>query len=141
MGHNWPAPGGVDPLLQKENPLTPEMLRQIDSIRSYRFFKAAAVTKTAFEAADAAVLDIEHELVFNDPPPSVPTGIENNFYASRVRVVNDGPDTIEYSYDGVTVHGVLNALESATDDHRHERRVFLRLASGGASAGVRVWAW
>jgi hypothetical protein len=140
MPHNWPPPGGVDPLLSIETPLNAAMRRVVDAPVSYRFFKEVTITKTAFEDPDGTVLDPDHEIVFNDPPPSVPTGIENNFESSRVRVVNDGPETIEYSYDGVNVHGKLSSGEAATDDERRERRIFIRKV-GGANANVRIWAW
>lgn len=140
MPHNWPPPGGEDPLDSIETPLTPAMLREVLPIQSYRFFTKVLVTKLAFEDPDGEVLDPDHEVVFNDPPPSSPTGIENVFVSSRVRIVNDGPGTVEYSYDGTNVHGTLGSGESVTDDERRERRVFLR-RSGPNNATVRIWAW
>ncbi len=141
MPHNWPTPGGVDPLLPVETSLTPVMRREVILPRSWRFFTESLVNKNSFEDSDGPVLDPVHEVVFNDPPPAVPTGIENAFVSSRVRIVNDGPGIIEYSYDGTNVHGTLGPGESATDDERRERRVFLRKTEASPPTAVRIWAW
>lgn len=144
MPHNWPPPGGVDPLAPIETPLTPTMLREVPPVRTFRFFRAATITKTVFENADAPVLDPSHEMVFTDPPPTPLTGltgIQNNFVTEGIRIVNDGPGTVEYSFDGITVHGSLQAGESVVDDARRERRIFFRKPVGGMDTDIRVWAW
>jgi hypothetical protein len=119
-----------------ENPVTPAQLREVAMPRSYRFYKEATVTKIAWEDPDVPVVDPEHELFFVDQG-----GTGESFVAFGFVIVNDGPDPIQFSFDGINLAGDIKKGEAKTDDQRRERRVFLRLAAAGAATKVRVWAW
>lgn len=135
MPSNWPSPGGVDPLLRVDVPETPVMLREVPAIQSFRFYQADTVTLDAFPAPVVPAVDPTQELIFIDQGR---TG--ENFESSRLVIVNDGPGTLQWSFDGVTVHGQLNNGESKVDDERRERWIFLRRLGAG-SVAYRIWAW
>lgn len=68
-----------------------------------------------------------------------------DFVSAGFMLYNEGaPGTIvEYSFDGTTVHGDLNADLATVGlafDSRHQDRVFFRLSSG-SPAVVRIEAW
>lgn len=134
MPANWPVPGGVDPLLEVDVPLTPAMTRVVPPIQSYRFFSAGTATSAAFPAYAYPATD-PAEMIFLDQ------GRTNyNFESSRVLIVNDGPGTLQWSWDGVTIAGTLNNGETKVDDERRERIIFVRKL-GAANAAFRIWAW
>ena len=135
MPMGFPTPGGVDPLLKVETPMTPEMMREVPSIRSYRFFKLIPTTKDAWGSPDDSAGDPEAKVKFIDARTN------DNFECSRFRINNDGAEAIEYSFDGVTVHGIMYGDESLTDDVRYERRVFVRNLVAGKTSTVRIWSW
>lgn len=136
MAHNWPPPGGVDPLLLIEGPPTANQRREVVPSRSFRFFKRSTITKTAFEDPDSEVLDADHEIVFIDQGRT-----DENFESSRVIIVNNGEAAIEFSFGGTEIHGRLALGESVTMDERRERRVFIRKTGAGADPTIKVWAW
>jgi hypothetical protein len=135
MGHNWPSPGGsVDPVLKVETPMTAAMLREVPAIQSFRFYQANTATAVAFPAPVVPATDPVHEAIFIDQGRT-----NENFDSSRVLIVNDGPGTLQWSYDGVTLAGTLYNGETKVDDERRERWIFFRKVGGDAA--YRVWAW
>lgn len=57
---------------------------------------------------------------------------------------NDVTDVIQYSFDGVNVHGDLTPTlpsEGIIYDSRYESNVYLRRATPGPSVTVRIEAW
>jgi hypothetical protein len=117
--------GGVDPLLQPKWWDNPDLVREVTAIRSYRYFTTVNPTTdlwTEYEFIDMGRTDY-------------------NFESSRVLITNDGAETIEFSFDGVTVHGILYSSEAKVDDERRERHIYVRNAIPGNVSAVRIWAW
>jgi hypothetical protein len=137
MAANWPSPGGVDPLLKVETPLTAEMLRVLNSIQSYRFYINPLITNTAYPVvADPLTDSPPGYFVFRDQGRT-----DENFESSRLMIISDGPGVIEFSFDGVTIAGRLNNSEVKVDDERRERVIYLRKQVGQPDTAVRIWAW
>ena len=64
------------------------------------------------------------------------------FNSQGIILYNRGTSVVEYSFDGVNVHGDLDPTDSTAGisfDHRVECKIFFRTA--GASQTVRVEAW
>lgn len=134
MAGNWPSPGGVDPLLRVDVPMTKEMTRDVPPIQSYRFYAADTATVASFPAYAYPSVDVQ-EMIFLDQGRT-----DYNFVSSRVLIVNDGPGTLQWSYDGVTLAGTLYNGETKVDDERRERIIFVRKLGAG-NAAFRIWAW
>lgn len=62
----------------------------------------------------------------------------HTIYCSNVTITNDGPGTINYSWDGVLDHGLLYAGESRTIEIAARSSIYLRHAA--VACTVRVWA-
>jgi hypothetical protein len=57
---------------------------------------------------------------------------------------NDAGDVIQYSFDGVTVHGDMTPTfpsEGIVFDNRFQSKVWFRRANPGSAVLVRVEAW
>jgi hypothetical protein len=91
----------------------------------YNFFERVTVSSVWFE-------DVELSWGFNSAGIAL---LNENTTSGRI---------IEYSFDGVNVHGTLDPdLPSAgiVFDNRHECKIWLRLSSNGTSCIVRVEVW
>lgn len=63
------------------------------------------------------------------------------FTASNVLIANDGPvGVLEYSWNGVNVHGVLQAGQSLTLNKISRASVYVR-HQGATVCAFRVWGW
>ena len=93
-----------------------------------------------FSSATNTTLPAFTEFVFINQAAGSPDG-GKNFQSSAIKLSNDGGATIEYSFDGVNVHGrVLVGETSETKDiRRSEYSVFLRTVGGPASWRLEVW--
>lgn len=79
------------------------------------------------------------ERVFlNQAAGSVDNG--KNFESSGIRLTNDGADALDYSFDGVNLHGTLNGGEAIDTNNirRSEWSIFLR-APVATSYRLEVW--
>lgn len=68
-----------------------------------------------------------------------------DFISAGIALLNEGTtgNIIQYSFDGITVHGDLNPGTSSAGvifDNRHQSKVYFRIGSG-SSADVRFEAW
>jgi hypothetical protein len=71
--------------------------------------------------------------------------LEWDFVSAALSAINEGSagNVIEYSFDGVNVHGDLDPAKPTAGmiwDARHHSKIYLRLSTG-ASAVVRIEAW
>lgn len=89
---------------------------------SGRFYHGANTT-TAFAG---------NALTFSDPT-------HGEFVASGIKIRNDSANEIEFSFDGVNVHGVVLGNSEENFEKRYERNIWLRSAAGGDA--YRVFAW
>lgn len=62
-------------------------------------------------------------------------------WANTIRVCNDGANTLEFSFDGTNVHGVLLKGEQVSYRNRFEAGIAFRYPAGGAASAFRVEAW
>lgn len=64
-----------------------------------------------------------------------------NFQSSGIRLINDGGTTLEYSFDGINVHGSLGASESIDTNNirRSEWSIFLRTPGAATTYRLEVW--
>jgi hypothetical protein len=63
-----------------------------------------------------------------------------NFPAFRLLLWNKSKcDTVEWSFDGINVHGELSPGESIAFDGLNQKQIYFRSPSG--AQWVRVWAW
>lgn len=77
--------------------------------------------------------------------PLTPTGtgttappiVHPMLWAGNIRIYNDGGATLEYSFDGVNVHGRILATEAPAYRNRYEAGIAVR----GAGAAFRIEAW
>ena len=60
--------------------------------------------------------------------------------STSITVINDSADTLEYSFDGASVHGRLGPFEATTMDRRAQPTIHLR-TSNAAVSNYRVWSW
>lgn len=92
--------------------------------RDINFFQKVSVTNTTF---------------------SVP--IEWNFVSVGMALMvesNNITDVIQYSFDGVHVHGDMTPTlpsEAIIFDHRAQDKIWFRLASPGGPVAVRLETW
>lgn len=68
-----------------------------------------------------------------------------DFISAGIALINEGTsgNIIQYSFDGVNVHGDLDpdtASSGIIFDSRHQCKIYFRLSSG-TSANVRVETW
>lgn len=117
--------GGVSPNLQPKWWDNPALVRESPAIQSYRYFNAINPTTDAWT-----------EYIFTDQGRT-----DYNFECSRLMIVNDGVESIEFSFDGVTVHGILYGGEAKVDDERRERHIYIRNHIAGNVTAIRLWAW
>lgn len=64
------------------------------------------------------------------------------FIATGIVLLNKGSITIEYSFDGISLHGNLNPNDASvgmTFDNRHESKIWFRVNSGFADIRVEAW--
>ena len=65
------------------------------------------------------------------------------FNSQGIILLNRGTGTVEYSFDGVNVHGDLNPADATVGvafDDRVESKVFFRAASTPQTVRVEAWA-
>jgi hypothetical protein len=68
-----------------------------------------------------------------------------DFISAGLLLLNEGASgtVIEYSFDGVNVHGDLDADTASVGiafDNRHQDKIYFRL-SAGSIANIRIEAW
>lgn len=94
----------------------------------------------AFYLEDAAFTSaVFVERVFiNQAAGNVDNG--KNFQSSGIRLINDGGNDLDYSFDGINVHGSLAAGESTDTNNirRSEWSIFLR-APAVTAFRLEVW--
>jgi hypothetical protein len=77
--------------------------------------------------------------------PSVTRGVadpEPLLWCGTLRICNDDlANVLEFSFDGVNVHGRVGPKEQAVYRNRHEAGIALRFPAAGAAAAFRVEAW
>lgn len=117
--------GGVDPLLQPKWWDNPALVRESPAVRSFRFYQRVNPT-----------LDVMTEYKFLDQGR---TG--ENFESVAITVVNDAANAVDFSFDGVTVHGTLAAGEAMVQDDRRERHIYIMNHTALSASIVRIWAW
>lgn len=61
------------------------------------------------------------------------------FTSKSITVINDSVNVIDFSFDGVNVHGKLRNGEATTMDHRAQTGIYLR--SNIAGSNYRVWSY
>jgi hypothetical protein len=66
------------------------------------------------------------------------TGV--NFISTGIIIVNDGAGNLQISFDGTTVHGLIQPAEVITFDWRRKKGIYLR-GIGGSTPNWRLWAW
>ncbi len=71
--------------------------------------------------------------------------VQWDFISAGILLLNEGTtgNIIQYSFDGVSVHGDLDpdlASAGIAFDNRHQDRIYFRLSTG-TSANVRVESW
>lgn len=64
-----------------------------------------------------------------------------NFLSSEIKFTNDGAGTIQYSFDGVNVHGELQTGESLQTNARREYSIFIRTKPASADSAFRLETW
>lgn len=130
------------------------------SVRSIRFFKTGTATANF---ADSAFLFIDglgantfspapfvapgSNAVVNNPatPSGTGSGIPNSppppvapmIWSSSIRIHNESSTPLEFSFDGVNVHGIVKQNEAFTYWSRYEAGIAVR----GNGAVYRIEAW
>ena len=93
-------------------------------------------TPTASDTPDPGELPGSSDEVPQNPAGTVPSG--GWLYATSIRIINDdGAVTLEYSFDGVTVHGTVLPGEEKLYRSRGEAGIAFR----GNGADFRCEAW
>ena len=96
----------------------------ITSIRSYNFFRDAAILAPGTYAANGPFDFID--------PDGTP------FLSQTIQLINDSGGTLYFSFDGSNDHGKILAGEPLTQDFRRERRIWVR---GPVGSAYRFWAY
>jgi hypothetical protein len=117
--------GGVDPTLTPRWWDNPALVRESPAVRSFRYYVRVNPT-----------LDIWTEYPFLDQGR---TG--EGFESVAITVVNDAANPVDFSFDGVTVHGTLYAGEALVNDARRERHIYLKNNVALSASIIRIWAW
>jgi len=60
-------------------------------------------------------------------------------YCQTLLITNDGTADVEFSFDGVVIHGVVKPGTSVTYRNRYEGGIALRSAAGGDDFIVEAW--
>ena len=82
-------------------------------------------------------------ITVNSSTFSLNQSVAFGFISAGFSLLNRGTRIIEYSFDGVTVHGDLNPADSSNYlvfENRTESRIWFRVQTGIAT-DVRVEAW
>lgn len=87
------------------------------------FFLSSATTQDAYER-----IDFENAL-------------GEGFIAGGEIIVCDSANALDFSFDGVNLHGTLGEAESTTFDYRTRSCIFVKPNSAGNNASYRIWAW
>lgn len=98
------------------------------SVHAYNFFASASST--------AAYVQF---VFLNQVSGSADENV--NFLSSELRITNDGGGDIQYSFDGVNVHGVLLTGESLQTNVRREYSIFIRIMPASVASAFRLEAW
>jgi hypothetical protein len=91
-------------------------------ITNTNYYKKVTVSSTTFTAANDVAI---------------------NFSSKVLSLQNEGAVTVEYSFDGVTVHGDMTSGKSSASlsfIDRPVHRIWFRVASGSAVVRVEAWA-
>lgn len=90
------------------------------------------------ELAFASAVFVER-VFLNQAAGSTDNG--KNFQSSAIKLINDGAGELEYSFDGITVHGNLASGESFDTNNirRSEWSIFLRVPGVATDYRLEVW--
>jgi len=97
---------------------------------------AGSPVGTGMRAEDAA--PPEHE----NPPATQQQVNYHQLWANSIRIYNEGPNAIEFSFDGVNVHGYIAVGQAVTYKDRYEAGISIRrIGAAGVANIVHVEAW
>lgn len=65
----------------------------------------------------------------------------NRFVTGGIVIVCDSANLLDFSFDGVNLHGTLSQNESVSFDNRNRECIFVKPNSSGNNASYRIWAW
>lgn len=136
--------------------------------RSFRFFKEATITNSAYDAANSVYFKDgqgantfgviptvkagqanttggyqQGEAINNPtafPPTPAPLSSADHIWSATIRITNDGTGVLYYSFDGANDHGKLKSGESLLYRHRYEAGICLR-TTAAATVTYRIEAW
>lgn len=128
-----------------------------NGLRSIRFFTSGTGTANfsdnAFMFLDGAganvysptpIVPYGTDAVVNNPLNPTGTGITTApplihpmLWSGNIRICNDGSGVLEFSFDGVNIHGRLLTAEVLSYRNRYEAGIAIR----GAGLAFRVEAW
>lgn len=98
------------------------------SFKAYNFY--AATVSTA----------VYVQFVFlNQVSGSADEGL--NFMSSELKLTNDGVGDIQYSFDGVNIHGEVRTGESLQTNTRREYSIFIRIKPASIASLFRLEVW
>jgi|SRR3990172_379700 len=98
------------------------------SVKAYNFY-AAATSTVAYV-----------QFVFlNQVSGSVDENV--NFMSSEMKLTNDGANAIQFSFDGVNIHGELQTGESLQTNSRREYSIFIRRTPAAGASAFRLEVW
>ena len=66
--------------------------------------------------------------------------VDMEFIAEKQIIVNKGGTTVEFSYDGRQIHGVLDEGEHITFDDRMRRQIWFRSPNGEGLVRLSAWS-
>ena len=98
------------------------------SVKAYNFFAAASST--------AAYVQF---VFLNQVSGSAEENL--NFMSSELKLTNDGAGDIQYSFDGVNIHGEVRTGESLQTNKRREYSIFIRIKPASVASAFRLEVW
>jgi len=97
---------------------------------------AGSPVGTGMDASDVA--PPEHE----NPPATQQQVNYHQLWANSIRIYNEGPNAVEFSFDGTNVHGYIDVGQAVTYKDRYEAGISLRRVGAAAVDNiVHVEAW
>lgn len=94
----------------------------------------AGYSKNDFFVSAATTQDDYEQIIFTN-------SLNEAFLSGAQIIVCDSANSLDFSYDGVNLHGTLNENESATFDYRARSCIFVKPTSAGNNATYRIMAW
>ena len=87
----------------------------------------------------------------NSSPTGTATGGPNSgqatnidypmIWSNGIRIINDGASSLQYSFDGTNVAGIVKAGEDLYYYNRFEAGIAVNFPAGGAGSAFRIEAW